>query len=214
MGLVPGLLNFSTEIPFYIRGNQPTSQLDALTAGEEDANWKRQVTSSSEDQQSSSADVQIQLIYKVKSGSTLAKEKFLILMDEIEDKIQSKSGYNDVCMRLYTGGGINQTIGYKCSRPNTITNFFNESFFLPSIDQSYTIYPSFTNFAKFVIPSLLIDGSVELENKNYSEAFINDILLYWAGYDQGDGPSGDYIQKYYNGQPMPGRLNLSVATVI
>ena len=60
-------------------------------------------------------------------------------------------------------------------------------------------------FQHYLYKSLVSDGSVDLENKNYSEAFVNNILSYWAGYDQGHGPSGDYVQKFYNGNPMPGK---------
>ena len=203
--LVPGILDFSTDVPFYIRSNQATIEADALIAGEDDADWERQsIDGSTIQQQSSVADVELQLIYKVNSGNTLAKEKFLKLIDKIEDKIKDRSGYNDVCYRLYVGDNIDPDTGYACARHNTITNFFDKEFFIPSIDQNYTIYPSISNYINFASPSLLLDGSIQVKNKNYSQEFINNILLYWAGYDQGHGPPGDYVQKYYNDQPMPG----------
>lgn len=39
---VPEILAFSTDVPFYIRNNQPTEDRDALKAGKEDASWERQ----------------------------------------------------------------------------------------------------------------------------------------------------------------------------
>ena len=207
--LVPGILEFSTEVPFYDRDNQATIEEDALIAGEDDANWERQSTSGSLiQQQSSISEVELQLIYKVKNGNTLGKEKFFKLIDEIEDKIKTRSGYNDVCYRLYHDNG------YTCARHSTITNFFDKEFFIPSINQNYTIYPSIDNYINFAEPSLFLNGTIEIKNKNYTQENINNILLYWAGYDEGHGPTGDYVQKYYNGEPMPGKFNLLLHRLI
>ena len=203
---VPGLLAFSTDVPFYIRDNLPTEQRDALTAGKEDASWERQTGDSNDRQQEAAATVSLQLLYRATSGS-LMQEKYLKLIDEIEGKVRSASGYDTVCSRVYqsaTTKGTFDDTGYKCSRQTTITSFFDKSYFLPSLTPfDYDIYPTLPNFQSYLFPSTVIDNSVELENKNYSEAFVNQMLTYWAGYDQGHGPSGDYVQKYYNGQPMP-----------
>lgn len=131
-------------------------------------------------------------------------------MDEIENKVKAASGYDQVCSRVYQGREINDDTPYKCSRQTTITSFFDESYFLPSINDNYTIYPTLNNFAQFLAPSTVIDGSVDLDNKNYSAAFVNEILTYWAGYDKGHGPPRDYVRKYYNGQSMPGKYKFIV----
>ena len=201
VAVVPGLLAFSTDVPFYIRNNEPTTLRDMLDAGKADATWERSTSDDLEKQQAVTADVDLQLLY-VGNGKNLAQEKYLKLMDEIEGKILAASGYDDVCNRLYTDD--TDDTQYKCNRETSITNFFDRTFFKPSIDQSYTISPSLTNFQFFVLPSAFIDGTKDLVNKNYSESNIEEIVSYWAGYDQGHGPSGQYSRKYYNGAEMPG----------
>eukprot|EP01083_Nonionella_stella_P240040 839488_1 len=52
---VPGLLAFSSDVPFYIRNNKPTTLSNSLTAGKADASWQRQTTNSATKQQSSTA---------------------------------------------------------------------------------------------------------------------------------------------------------------
>jgi len=203
VAFVPGLLVFSTDVPFYIRDNKPTTLADALAAGKEDASWERQTSDTAEKQQEITADVDLQLIY-IGNGANLAQEKYLKLMDEIEEKIISASGYQDVCNRLYDAS--NDSV-YKCNRRSSITNFFDRTYFKPSVDQNYTIYPSLTNLQFYFMPSAFIDGSVDLENKDYSEENIEEIVSYWAGYDQGHGPTvPKYSKKYYNGVAMPSKF--------
>ena len=57
MGSIPGLIEFTTEVPFYIRDNAATENKDALFAGMEDANWERQQSTNAELQQETTAEV-------------------------------------------------------------------------------------------------------------------------------------------------------------
>ncbi len=58
-----------------------------------------------------------------------------------------------------------------------------------------------------MLPSLLIDFSVQLENRDYSDENVRNVVSYWAGYGRGeplDNATGQYPKKYYDGQEMPG----------
>eukprot|EP00484_Ammonia_sp_Unknown_P029348 CAMPEP_0197032916 /NCGR_PEP_ID=MMETSP1384-20130603/11460_1 /TAXON_ID=29189 /ORGANISM="Ammonia sp." /LENGTH=197 /DNA_ID=CAMNT_0042462645 /DNA_START=33 /DNA_END=623 /DNA_ORIENTATION=+ len=81
---IPGLLAFSTEVPFYIRDNTATEHKDAVIAGKQDASWERQTQQSEELQQETHADVSLQLLFLAKNGKSLAQQTFLEKMDEIE----------------------------------------------------------------------------------------------------------------------------------
>ena len=104
---------------------------------------------------------------------------------------------------MYSGQGLGGALS-KCSRQQSLANFFDTDYFLPSTNESYTLYPSLTNTQSFFSQSRIIDATVDLDHKNYSDAFIDGIVTYWAGYDNGEGPSADFSPKYYAGQQMPG----------
>eukprot|EP01084_Bolivina_argentea_P002491 4595_1 len=205
---IPGILEMTTEVPFYIRKNQPTTLKDALIAGKNDATWERQSANTIQKQQQVGADVSLKLIYKIKGSNTLMQKKYLELMDKIENKIQETTGFDKYCKRLYTGKTVNNSDdnSYKCARQNSVSNFFDKSYFKPSLDNGYTLYPSLFNFQNYFLQSTFIDGTIQLINKNYSQQFIDKVVSYWAGYNQGHGPKGKYQQKYYNGQQMPAKF--------
>eukprot|EP00485_Elphidium_margaritaceum_P005399 CAMPEP_0202709734 /NCGR_PEP_ID=MMETSP1385-20130828/21819_1 /ASSEMBLY_ACC=CAM_ASM_000861 /TAXON_ID=933848 /ORGANISM="Elphidium margaritaceum" /LENGTH=1152 /DNA_ID=CAMNT_0049369073 /DNA_START=42 /DNA_END=3500 /DNA_ORIENTATION=+ len=207
VAFVPNLLAFSNQVPFYIRDNQATQNSNALTAGQLDASWQLRTENVAERLQEAPAEVSLTLLFRGKDGRNLAQAKYLALMDEIEDTIKATNGFEQYCKRLYSGLMVNSTndASYKCARQTSLTNFFDASFFKPSVDRSYTIVPSRGNLNNFFTPltSALTDGTIDVTSKDYSDAFVDEIVSYWAGYDQGHGPSGQYVQKYYNGEAMP-----------
>ena len=207
---IPGLLQFTTDVPFYIRDNAATTMFDAFKAGRNDANWEKSGTGNAELQQESLADVDLNIVFVVKDGETLMTEEYLSLMEEIETRIKNTNGYQDYCWRAYSGSNVNNSDpnSYMCARETSLTNFFDASYFIGAMNQSYSIYPSFGNTKNFFLPSALIDSTINLTNKNYSEEFVDIITTYWAGYGNGEGPAGDYQPKYYNGQQMPGMFGV------
>ena len=215
---VPNILFFSTDVPFYIRGNDATSKTDALSAGRDDASWTRPADgSSATGRQESAAETTLQLIFQVLDGDTLMTERYLgtysihcvhaclyddvyhtELMDEIQDKIKAATDYDKFCL---LSNGV-------CVNEQTLTNFFDPEYFLPSQEDykganlSYTLEPSFNpNFVQFFARSKFIN-STAVYNKDYSAANIDKVVQYWAEYDAGSGPPIDYSQKYYGTQKM------------
>ena len=74
----PGLLAFSTDVPFYIRGNEATTLADAVIAGENDATWQRDSEANTASiTQESSAGVELRLIFRALDGNTLMTERYL-----------------------------------------------------------------------------------------------------------------------------------------
>eukprot|EP01083_Nonionella_stella_P067628 179021_1 len=200
---VPGLLRFTTEVPFYMRDDTARSFQDALVAGQTDATWTRpDETHATARQQEEAAGVSLRLIYKVKDGHTLMTKEYLEIMDKIEDKIKSTNDYDAFCLRKYDHPLEDDA--YTCARQTSLTNFFDPNYFKPSVDRNYSLDPTvIPNFKNYLLPSLFIDGSKPLENKDYDEAFVDQIVSYWASYDQGEGPPEPYAQKYYNQEKMP-----------
>ena len=120
------------------------------------------------------------------------------LMDEIQDKIREATDFDKFCL-LHHGVCVNE---------QTLTNFFDPEYFLPSqvdykgANLSYTLEPtSNPNFIEFFVPSKFIYSTAGL-SKNYTTENINRVVQYWAEYDAGHGPPEDYAQKYYNGEKM------------
>eukprot|EP01083_Nonionella_stella_P133253 405052_1 len=201
IAMVPGMLRFSVQVPFYIRDDPARINQDALVAGRKDATWTMpDQTRATTMQQQDAAGEKLMLLYQVKDGHTLMTKEHLDIMDEIEDKVKATTGYGAYCLRIYDEEDDNGT----CARQTSLTNFFDPRYFLPSIDHDYSLEPSFKpNFLDYFLPSLLIDPTKPLKNKTYDQEFVDQIVSYWAAYDKGEGPPEPYAQKYYHHETMP-----------
>eukprot|EP01084_Bolivina_argentea_P135692 239069_1 len=208
------LLSASSEVPMYIRDNPATEAKDALLAGQLDASYEPRGTSTETLQQSISADVQLKLLYILNDDNDingLMQMKYLSIMDEIENKLSTLNSYINTCKRVYNKDGKS----FKCARHQTVTQFFDTNYFKGATDQTYDSYPSIRNFMQYLAPSYILNNTIAISNKNYSDTNIDSITTYWSGYGEGIYNNKALPSKFYYTMPTQNGefINNSLANV-